>query len=130
MYNVKHNGRQKAPLVAGGHLTDVPAESVYSGVVLLCSLRICIFLAELNGLRVHAANIGKAYLEAKNKEKVYIIGGPDFGELEGHTLVIHKALYSLRSSGLRWHEKFANTLCDMGFTPSKADPDAQERQYL
>jgi len=48
VYNVKHNGRHKARLVAGGHLTDVFIESVYSGVVSLRSLRIVIFLAELN----------------------------------------------------------------------------------
>jgi hypothetical protein len=96
--------------VARGHLTDVPAESVYSGVVSLCSLRICIFLAELNGLQVRAANVGNAYLEAETKEKVYIIGGRGFGELEGHTLVIHKALYDLRSSGLRWHERWVSLL--------------------
>ena len=128
VYDVKHDGRHKARLVAGGHLTDVPAKSVYSGVVSLCSLRICIFLAELNGLQVHAADVGNAYLEAETKEKVYIIGGPGFGELEGHTLVIHKALYGLRSSGLRWHERFADTLRDMGFTPSKADPDVWMRK--
>ena len=87
--------------MAGGHLTDVPVDSVYSGVVSIRNLRICVFLAELNNLRVHAANIGNAYLEAETKEKVYIIGGPGFGELEGHTLIIHKALYGLRSSGFR-----------------------------
>ena len=40
IYDVKHNGRHKARLVAGGHLTDVPMESVYSGVVSLCGLHI------------------------------------------------------------------------------------------
>ena len=53
-------------------------------------------------------------LKPKPRKKVYIIGGPGFGELEGHTLVIHKALYGLRSSGLRWHKRFADTLRDMG----------------
>jgi hypothetical protein len=114
--------------VAGGHLTDVPVNSVYSGVVLLRNLRICVFLAELNNLQVHAADVGNAYLEAKTKEKVYIIGGPGFGELEGHTLIIHKALYGLRSSGLHWHERFADTLGDMGFVPSKADTDIWMRR--
>ena len=33
VYAVKHDGRHKARLVADGHLTDVPMESVYSGVV-------------------------------------------------------------------------------------------------
>ena len=35
VYAVKHDGRHKAQMVADGHLTDVPLESVYSGVVSL-----------------------------------------------------------------------------------------------
>ena len=41
----------------------------------------------------------------------------------GHILIINKALYGLKSSGLRWHERFADTLRDMGFTPSRAEND-------
>jgi hypothetical protein len=54
--------------------------------------------------------------------KVFIIAGPGFGEHEGHTLAIFKALYALRSSGLRWSEKFLLCLRDMGFFASLADP--------
>ena len=50
IYDVKHNGRHRAQLVADGHLTDLPAESVYSGVVSLRGLCMLIFLAEHNGL--------------------------------------------------------------------------------
>ena len=35
VYNVKHDGRHKVRLVALGHTTDVPIDSVYSGVVSL-----------------------------------------------------------------------------------------------
>jgi hypothetical protein len=42
-------------------------------------------MAELNGLELWGADVGNAYLEAKTKEKVYIVGGPEFGSLEGHT---------------------------------------------
>jgi hypothetical protein len=35
IYDVKHDGRHKAPLVADGHLTDIPVDSIYSGVVTL-----------------------------------------------------------------------------------------------
>ncbi len=35
VFDVKHDGRHKARLVAGGHLTDPPIDSVYSGVVSL-----------------------------------------------------------------------------------------------
>jgi len=82
-----------------------------------------LFLAELNGLETSAMDIGNAYLEAKTKEKVYIIGGHEFGEQQGHTLLIHKALYGLKSSGRQWHEKFAACLHEMGFKPCKAEPD-------
>ena len=75
-----------------------------------------------------ATDVGNAYLEAETKEKVYIIGGKEFGEREGHTLTLHKALYGLRSSGLRWHERLADCLRDMGFTPSKAEPDIWMRK--
>ena len=128
VYAVKHDGRHKARLVAGGHLTDAPVDSVYSGVVNLRTLRMIIFLSELNGLHLHAADVGNAYLEAKTKEKVYIIADASFGELEGHTLIIDRALYGLRSSGLRWHQRFADTLRDMNFEISKADNDVWIRR--
>jgi hypothetical protein len=36
VYAVKHNGRHKARWVADGHLTNIPLNNVYSGVVPLC----------------------------------------------------------------------------------------------
>ena len=72
--------------------------------------------------------IGNAYLEAKKAEKVYIIGSPEFGDREGHVLIIDKALYGLRTSGKRQHEKFSDTLQDLGFTPCKAEPDIWMRR--
>ena len=128
VYAVKHDGRHKARLVADGHLTDVPMESVYSGVVSLRGFRLVIFLAELNGLEVWATDIGNAYLEAKTKEKLVIVAGPEFGELEGHLLQIDRALYGLRTSGLRWHERFSQCLRDLGFAPCKAEPDIWMRE--
>jgi hypothetical protein len=128
IFAIKHDGRHKSRLVADGHLTDVPLDSVYSGVVSLRGLRLVVFLAELNGLETWATDIGNAYLEAETLEKVYIVAGPEFGELEGHALVIFKALYGLRTSGLRWHERFADCLRDMGFEPSKSEPDIWMRK--
>ena len=122
IFSVKHDGRHNARLVAGGHLTPDPIESIYSGVVSIRSLRLVIFLAKLNNLEVWGAAIGSAYLEAKTKEKLYVVAGPEFEELEGHILVIHKALYELKSSGLRWSQKIHDIMLDMGFSPSKADP--------
>jgi Reverse transcriptase (RNA-dependent DNA polymerase) len=128
VFDVKHDGRHKARLVADGHLTDIPLGSVYSGVVSLRGLRMLIFLAELNELETWATDIGNAYLEAVTSEKVYIIAGPEFKDLEGHVLVIYKALYGLRTFGLRWHERFADCLREMGFIPCKAEPDIWMRR--
>jgi hypothetical protein len=123
VYAVKHDGRHKSRLVAGGHLTETPIDSVYSSVVSLRGIRILAFLGELNDLKVWSTDIGNAYLETYTKEKVYIIAGPEFGDREGHVLIISKALYGLHSSGLRWSERLADVLRSMGYFPSKAEKD-------
>ncbi|CAJ1950917.1 unnamed protein product, partial [Cylindrotheca closterium] len=88
VYACKHDGRHKAQLVADGHLTSVPVDSVYSGVVSIRGLKLMIFLAKLNDLDLWATDIGNAYLEAYTSERVAIVAGPEFGELEGHTLLV------------------------------------------
>ena len=129
VYDVKHDGRYKARLVADGHLTDAPLESVYSGVVSIRGFRIVMFLAELNGLEFWATDVGNAYLESYTAEKLYIIGGEEFGERQDHVLVIVKALYGLKSSGQRWHDRLHDCLVDLGFTPCKAEPDIWMRRH-
>src|SRR5687767_5164979 len=52
IYDVKCDGRHKGRLVANGHLTNIPNDSIYSNVVSLRGLWILLFLAELNGLKV------------------------------------------------------------------------------
>jgi len=63
------------------------ADNIYSGVLSFrgLHLHLLVFLAELNDLDVWATYIVNAYLEAKTQEKVFIIAGSRFGELEGHT---------------------------------------------
>ena len=115
VYDVKHDLRPKARLVAGGHLTGIPTSSVYSTVVSLRGLRITLQLDENNGLETWVTDVGNAYLEAYTEEKVYFIAGPEFMGKEGHTMIIRKALYGLKSSGLKCWERFSFILRDMGF---------------
>jgi hypothetical protein len=96
---------------------------VYSGVVSLHGLHIIAFLLELNGLELWATDVGNAYLEAYTSKKLYIIKGPELGKLEGHILVIHKALYGIFTCGLCWHECLSDCLQGMGFASSKAEPN-------
>jgi hypothetical protein len=81
IYDVKHDGRHKVRLVAYRCLTNIPVDSVYSGVVTLRGLRLQIFLAELNHLQTWATDTGNAYLEALTCKKVCIIAGLEFGNL-------------------------------------------------
>jgi hypothetical protein len=96
VYDCKHDGRHKAWMVADGHLTDILLESVYSGVVSLRGLRIVTFLSKLNGLDLWATDICNAYLEAFAMERNYIIAGLEFGQLEGHYLILsrHSMVYA------------------------------------
>src|SRR6056300_413537 len=123
VFACKHDLRHKARLVAGGHLTGEPVESVYSSVVSLRSIRLTAFLAELNQLELWGADVGNAYLEAETKEKVFIVAGKEFGDRAGHILIIKKALYGLKTSGKRYHEKFSDCMHELGFKQCKADTD-------
>jgi hypothetical protein len=128
VFAVKHDGRHKARLVADGHLTEQPIESIYSGVSSIRAIRIALFLGVLNELSIWGVDIGNAYLEALTKELLYIIAGPEFGPLAGHILIIQKALYGLRSSGARWHDRLFDVLKEIGFTPCRAEPDVWLRK--
>jgi len=54
---------------------------------------------------------------------VHIIAGPEFGDREGHVLIMSKALCGLHSSGLRWSEHLADVLREMGFFTSHCEKD-------
>jgi Reverse transcriptase (RNA-dependent DNA polymerase) len=90
-------------------------------------MRIAIVAGELNNLFIMIGDISSAYLEAFTLEKVSFIAGPEFGPLAGHLLTIVRAIYGLRTSGARWHDRFADVMHLMGFSPFKADPDVWMR---
>ena len=123
VYDVKWDGRHKSRFVAGGHRTDTPIESTHSAVVSLLGIRMVTFLAELNDMELWNTDIGNAYLESYTSEKIVFTAGSEFGKYAGHTMVIRKALYGLKSSGKCWHDRLHDVLLTMGFTPSKAEED-------
>ena len=92
-------------------------------MVSLRGLQILLLIAELNKLEAWATDIGSAYLEAHTDEQVYTRAGPEFGDCQGHLLLIERALYGLRSSGARWHDRLADVLRNEGFHSCKAEPD-------
>ena len=91
--------RQKARLVAGGHLTKAPATITYASVVSRETVRLALTFAPLNDLEVKVGNVLNAYITAPVKEKVWTILGPKFGHDSGKSAVIVRALYGLKSAG-------------------------------
>ncbi len=125
IFDVKQDGRRKARLVAGGHMTAPSEDTYYSSVVSLRGMRLVVFLAELNELELCTGDIGNAYLEAYTKEKVCFRAGKEFAFKghDGHLMIIEKALYGLRESSSRFHEVCSDALMSLGFFRSKADSD-------
>ena len=115
--------RRKARMVAGGHTTEVPATLTYSSVVSRDSVRIALTIAALNGLKVLACDIQNAFLTAKCREKCYTRAGPEFGSDHGKLMLITRALYGLRASGATFRSFLGEALYDLGYVPTKADPD-------
>ena len=118
------NFRRKARFVAGGHTTEVPDSIItYSSVVSRDSVRIALTIAGLNGLQVMACDIQNAYLTADCREKIWTVAGPEFGSEAGTIFLVKKALYGLKSAGAAFRSLLADTLFDIGYKPTKADPD-------
>jgi hypothetical protein len=130
IFDIKMDFTRKARFVAGGHTTDAPAEITYSSVVSRESVRIAFLVAALNDLDVTMADIGNAYLNAPCREKIWTVAGPEFGNRKGCVMIIVRALYGLKSSGAAWRAMFAETLADLGFKSTKADPDVWIREAV
>jgi hypothetical protein len=129
IFDVKHDLRRKARLVAGGHMTNPPVEDVYSGVVGMNTVRLAFAVGAMQGLDVCAADISTAFLYGKTKEKLYIVAGPEFGpELEGKRLIVQGNWYGLRSAAATYHQVASAVLRKIGFRPTKVDPDLWMRK--
>ena len=81
-----------------------------------------LFIAKLNEIEIWSTDIDSVFFEALTFEYVCIVAGPEFGALEDHLLLIHMAVYGLRSNGARWHDKLSDVLKKEGFVPCKAKP--------
>lgn len=132
IFDIKMDGKftRKARYVADGNQTeDVPAHLTYSSVVTRESVRIAFLYAALNGLDILGCDVTNAYLNAPCREKIWVKAGPEFGDdLMGAVMLIRKALYGLKSSGYSWRKTLSETLSDMGYESTVADPDVYRRR--
>ena len=125
IFDVKlgENFRRKARFVAGGHTSETPTSLTYSSVVSRDSVCIILLITALNDLKIMACDIQNAYLMADCQEKIWAYAGPEFRSKRGQPMIINKALYGLKSSGATFWAHLADTLYDISFISTKADPD-------
>jgi hypothetical protein len=109
IYNVKQDLRQKARLVAGGHLVDPLDHSVYSSTIKGISVKHLHVIAHKVDLSQLCGDLSLAFVNAFTNQLVYAIADPKFGEHKGKTVIICKALYGLCTNPQGWHSHFANT---------------------
>jgi hypothetical protein len=117
IFDVKCNLTRKAQYVAGGHWMQPTSQITYPSVVTRESIPIAFLIATLNDLEILSGDIGNAYLQAPAGEQV-------------HTTAIVWAMYGLKSSGAAWHVQLSETLYNMDFKPSVADPDVWYRPAI
>ncbi len=87
-------------------------------------MRLALTFASLNDLEVKVGDVLNAYINAPVKEKVWTILGPEFGLDSGKSAVIvHGALYRLKSAGAAFRAHLACFMRQMGCTSCKAHPD-------
>ena len=130
VFDIKMDGKftRKARFVANGNQTgEIEPAWTYSSVVSRESVRIAFLHAALNDLEVLGCDVTNAYLNANCREKLWIKAGPEFGSSEGTVMLIRKALYGLKSAGKSWRNMLAETLEEMGWQNTIADPDVYRR---
>ena len=119
VFDVKFDLTRKARYVGGGHLTSVSPSMSYSSVVSRDSVRIMFLIAALNDLDISMCDIGNAYLNAETREKVWFKAGPEWGSSRQETpVIIVRALYGLKSSGVEWKKTFSEYIRSaLGYEP-------------
>jgi hypothetical protein len=130
VFDVKMDLTRKARLVAGGHTTETPASLTYSSVVSRDSVRIAFLIAALYDIDVLSCDVSNAYLNAPCREKIWFVAGPEFGSRQGQPVKVVRALYGLKSSGAAWRNMLQQTVIDMGFVPTVADPDVYRKRAM
>ena len=120
IFNVKMEDlREKARMVAGGHMTNTPPNIMYASVVSREEARIALTIAALHDLSVNSAEIMNTYIKEPCREKVYTILEPYFGPDEVNLAVIVRELYGLKSAGALFRNHLADCMKNMGYNSNK-----------
>jgi hypothetical protein len=122
IFTVKSDGRHKARLVIGGHVTDASDYDTYAATIRTDNIRIILFVVVRDYSDMLMGDVMTAYLNALTGEKIWTKCGPEFEDAEGQIAIVNKALYGLKTSAHQWYMHLTDTLRALGFLPSRLDP--------
>ena len=95
----------------------------YASVVYYETVHISLTISALNDLQVKCGDVLNAYITAPVVELIWNTLGPEFGDDQGKTAILVRALYSLKSSGSDFRKHLGECMSNIGYKPCLADPD-------
>ena len=94
------------------------------------SVQLALTILALNGLDILAFDIQNSYQTVHCRDLIWTMAGPKFGLEEGSIMVVKMFLCGLKASGAAFRAKLASLLHNIGYTPSKEDPDVWIRPAI
>ncbi len=64
------------------------------------------------------------------RKKLWTVAGSEFSSEKGSVIIIARALYGLKSSGAAWRSTLAQSMEQLGYKPTQADPDVWIKRSL
>jgi len=121
--------RHRARLVVKGCVQRPGHEfmETYSPVVRAETLRVCLALVPVKGLKVKQMDIKGAYLNGILQETVYMKQPEGYEDGTGRVCKLIKTLYGLKQSGREWNKQLDEKLRSHGYKRLISDPCAYVR---
>ena len=113
--------RQKARIVAGGHIKKSPAAVTYSSVVSCETVHIDLTIAALNDLQVKCSNLLNTYITAQVMECIWTTLVPKFGNDQGKTEMFVRGFCDLKSSSAVLRKHLGEYMSGLGYKLCLAD---------
>jgi transposase InsO family protein len=118
----------KARLVARGftQIYGVDYFETFAPVARLASIRTILAIAARNDWEIDMFDFHSAYLNGilDDGEDIYMEQPPHYETVDRSRYVVklRKALYGLKQAGRKWYDTLCNSLAELGFKKSMADP--------
>ena len=104
-------------------MVDTSSFPTYLSIVQTLSIRLLLLISKANNLRITTGDVLNAHANANCVENVCSRAGSEWKDNKGCVLETIKALSGLKTSASQWSLCLVDSLHDMGFFPSRSDPD-------